>query len=435
MRFHLGGSLMLALMSFVPAFPVAAQEVPTAVVVNAGAEAIPAVAEPAPTPLGVLDVIKKGRALLNEELTRRQAQGIKTVDSQPVWARVTLAVWERDTNAISLVDIRKSGPRVEVLTPGNWPISVGYDNKIYSQYVMPASRNATVIGVVYPVARKLSATKYELHDTLYVPFQEEFYRPEVMAAGSDYLSDVIRSAFDELRDMGIKSRAYPDRLVADVVDPYLLKSIIVIEHTSHRTLLNDEVSERALGVFFAKLAINGDDAFDVALSSAGASGLAQFIPSTYALFVKNRPQYALIPDFAKGMADHTNAVKAEVAYIDDSLAILNGLVKEAYDTDKTKAAEYLAAAYNGGYSRVNRSIASYGEGWTQGLRPETKTYVAKLRRAYSMFQAGMFASRRDSGYAPVTLAAAAATPTVLGATSIYVPGMICFDEGGCRAPS
>ena len=62
-----------------------------------------------------------------------------------------------------------------------------------------------------------------------------------------------------------------------------------------------------------KLAANEDSAFDAAISSAGAAGLVQFIPSTYALMVKKRPDLGLIPDFREGMANHRNAVKAQVA--------------------------------------------------------------------------------------------------------------------------
>lgn len=389
-------------------------------------------------PLTVLQAVAKGRELLKAELAARSAANLipASVSSQPVWANVALAVWDKDTDEVTVVNIRKSGPRIEVKTPGDWPLSIAYDNRIYSQYVLPDDRHQLVVGVVYPVARKVSNTRYDLHDTYYVPYQNAFYRPEVIAAGSDYLSNVIQAAFDELRAKGVKSRAYPDRLVADVVDPYLMKSIVVIEHSSHQMLLRADDPERGLGIFYAKLAINGEDAFDVALSSAGASGLAQFMPNTYALFAKNRPQYGLIQDFAAGMADHRNAVKAEIAYLDDALASMNGTVRETYSVDQSKAAEYLAAAYNGGSARVNRSIAAYGSGWTAGLRPETKTYVAKLQRAYSMLTAGMFSTPHAPVLdQPLIAAVQVAPPPSASGPVASASQTYCFGDGSCHASS
>ncbi len=418
----------------------------------------PCFAQEAPAPHSILGAVQRGKAMLSDEIIARRAVGkaIYTVNTQPVLAEATLAIWQRDTDAVTLVEITKSGRKIKVTTPGDWPLRVTYDAKIASQYSLPPEKNAIVVGVRYPVATARSITKkkkvYDIKDRVYVPYSSAFFVPEVLSAGSNYLSFLIQGAFDELRTRGVKSRAYPDKLVADVIDPYLIKSIVVIEHTDHYSLLKQDDPERSLGVFLTKLALNGDDAFDGTASNAGALGLAQFIPSTYKLFVKNRPDLALIPDFTTGMNDHQNAVKAEVAYLDQSLAGMPTSIRDIYATDKMRAAEFLAAAYNGGDTRVKRAWAAYGDAWAAdhngelaatntkasrlksdiayrkkliakgkdvaahkkviakeqaeyntavvriaalkkaNLKKETVFYVAKLKKTYSMFTSGVFAT-------------------------------------------
>ncbi|MEY4723457.1 MAG: hypothetical protein RLZZ324_970 [Candidatus Parcubacteria bacterium] len=442
---------------------------------TADATVPPAAPQPAQQ-MTILDAVRQGRALLKADQASRAPKlaAAKPSKSAPNQAEIALAVWDKDANAVSLVYAVKSGTSLTVTTPGNWPIRVTREAKQSSTYGFTGGRNAQVVGVRYPVSIKGGTKKkpsYTMKDTVYVPSSDPaFYNPAVLSAGSDYLSYLIQDAFDELRAKGIKSRAYPDKLVADVIDPYLLKSIVVIEHSGHVTLLGDDEPESVLGQFLVKLALNEGDAFDNSISSAGASGLVQFIPSTYKLYVTKRPDLGLIPDFRTGMADHKNAVKAEVAHLDSSLAGMPQPIRDIYASDKTKAAEFLAAAYNGGDARVRKAFAAYGESWADNraarlpglnataaslkskistlnkrikagkdvkankaalskattdranaiaqiagiknnaLRGETAIYVAKLRKTYSLLSAGAFATpAAPSGGLPVGAQTASAT--------------------------
>jgi hypothetical protein len=462
-------------------------------------ETVTTTAETAVTrPQTAISAIQRAKVLLGERLKQRAAEEKQpyVVPAAPSVVSIVLAVWDRDTDEIVLVDAEKSGAQLSVKPPSTLKIKVSYSNKIYSQYELPKEENALVVGVVYPVFRQVTVNKkraYEGHDVVYVPYMKDFFTPDVLSAGSDYLSYLIQDAFDELRAKGIRSRAFPDKLVADVIDPYLIKSIVVIEHTDHASLLREDNPERTLGIFLAKLALNGDDAFGETRSVAGAGGLVQFIPKTYALFVNGRPDLELIPDFAKGMADHRNAVKAEVAYLDDSLRALPKEVRDLYVKDKVKAAEFLAAAYNGGTGRVKKAIAAFGDEWanavpmaaaraeydrlidrgeavkakmrkadgktlaklqaeledirrtyrpikariaqyeSSALRTETVNYVAKLRRTYGMFTAGMFATpNAPSGALPNQTAA---QPAPVQPGPLALAPQICFADGGCVAPN
>jgi hypothetical protein len=208
--------------------------------------------------------------------------------------------------------------------------------------------------------------------------------------------------------------------------------------------------------------------------------------------VKKRPDLGLVPDFRAGMSDHRNAVKAQVAYLDMDLAGMQD-VREIFLTDKARAAEYLAASYNGGSVRVRRAAAAFGDEWSRShkkeldraqsdaaalkkriaslqkqldkgvkgsrvalaeakkqrdaavaqiasfkrssLREETVYYVVKLKHAYAMFTAGYFATpRAPSGALPATAAPVAAAPAEPARVAAApAAGAICFDDGGCAA--
>lgn len=384
----------------------------------------------------------------------------------PARAEIILAIWRQDVGVVNLYLADKQGRRLWVKSPGAPPISVSYHARLYSRYYIAPSHQATVVGVLYPYMEERGG-RFHTKEVVYVPPTAGMRTPELLTAGSDYLSYLVRDAFAELKKRQVKSRAFPGQLLAEVIDPYLIKSVVVIEHSDHRTLLSENDPESVLGRFYVDLAVNQDNAFAFAESSAGALGLAQFMPSTYALFVRNRPDIGLIPDFQAGMADHQNAIMAEAAYFDDTLALLPEEIRSDYLTNPALAADFLAAAYNGGISRVRKAYANFGEAWDQShnsyysLRMETVWYVAKLRKVYAMLTSGVYATPNApsntlpngatlasqansvSGTAPQSSAAASSVPTAavqthtvsgtapLQLSNINPISTICFGDGSC----
>jgi hypothetical protein len=164
--------------------------------------------------------------------------------------------------------------------------------------------------------------------------------------------------------------------------------------------------------------------------------MAQFIPSTYNTLVKSRPGLGLIKDFKAGMGDHHNALKAEVAYLDECLADMPRSVRDSVRVNPLAAATVMAASYNGGSVRVRKAIANWGEDWDQShtnkkgvilassIRSETSWYVAKLKAVYQMLQGGYYATPT----APANALPANAAP----ATTASSVGAICFDGSGCQ---
>lgn len=320
---------------------------------------------------GLRDAVTRARTMLEAHLTANKPKKPKTVASKNAWVDVTLAVWSAATGDIRLVPVKKNGTQIREADDAD--ITVARTNGINSEYVLSsATEDSYVVGIEYPIFTK-TKKGYELNDVVYVPYSQKLQVPEMVAWGETTLDGYIADVLSELRDKGIKSRAYPDRLLADVIDPHLIKAIVFIEHAGDKVMISDpKGTTEAIQVV---LAANQDSAYSYSVSTAGARGLVQFIPSTYKL-VAARKNLGLNPNFVAGMSDPHNAIKAEVALLDSELAGMPAAVRASSDIALIDA--YLAAAYNGGGYRVRKAIAAFGDGWADSHAAE----LASLQKQY-----------------------------------------------------
>lgn len=93
-----------------------------------------------------------------------------------------------------------------------------------------------------------------------------------------------------------------------------------------------------------------------AVSPAGAQGLCQFMPKTWAEWGEGSP------------FDPREAVRAQASYMDWLLDQFDGNLHKAL------------AAYNWGIGNVKRCIVQYEEEWKDGLPAETNAYILKIER-------------------------------------------------------
>lgn len=316
--------------------------------------------------MSTIEAVVKGRELLATVLAdfKSKEGKIKPLAAKTGATAAALAVWNKAADTVTVV----GGTRgAKYFTPDNGGLPVPIVGTAGAQTAYRDNDpNLVVVGTVQAdmVQATIKRKKvYKPSFVYYVPYNNELYSTDTLAAGSDYLSNLIQDSFNELDAKKITSRAFPGQALTDVIDPYLIKSIAVIEHADSQ-IYADDASEEALGRFLIKLALNKEGALNTALSTAGARGMVQFIPSTYKLMVAKRPDLALIPDFVKGMADHNNAIKAEAAYLDMILADLPQSIRDKYALDRGSAASYIAAGYNGGSVRVKRAIQTWGDNWS-----------------------------------------------------------------------
>jgi len=107
--------------------------------------------------------------------------------------------------------------------------------------------------------------------------------------------------------------------------------------------------------------VNKEKAYAYSISSAGARGLVQMIPSTYSLIVRKYPSARLNASFAEGMSDPVNAVVAQILLCDSDWQA----IRSRKDVDAKNIGPYLAAAYNGGVGRVISFLDHDGSDWVE----------------------------------------------------------------------
>ena len=323
-----------------------------------------------------------------QELLSATTTPLHVENSDTDFRDVSLALWDPKTDAIRIVDVKKKGTELQRVTPGAPKIAVIRSNGVNSEFSVATGEN--VVAIRYPIYadRKISKTKtvYDVTDAIYTPYSRAIHTPEMVEAGKRWFEKTVSGLFDDLRAKGVPSRAFPDKLLADVIDENFVKSIAIIEHLDNSAFLKDP--RRQIESFYVTLAANEDDAYDFSKSSAGALGLVQFIPSTYAALVK-WPHLHLNPNFESGMRDPVNAIRAQTAYLDYLLSRLPDEATTSYASNRDLSHEFVAAAYNGGATRVAKAMVVWEENLDPNerlhvktrsrLKLETMKYVLKLR--------------------------------------------------------
>lgn len=340
----------------------------------------PEEALPVPVVDPLVAAIRRAQAELQARITADAADvGSKVVKERPDWLPITLAVWQRSTDQLRYVQARMRGTELRLAeeTADDLDLRVLFANGLNSNISVKDNPDQAVIALRYPILKSLNAKKtlFALEDVVYVPYSASVHTPALVDEGERYLDELVRVVFDRLRAEQVRSRAYPDRLLVDVVDPSLVKAIAAIEHLDESSLQKD--SEKALERFFVTLGGNRGAAYNYSRSTADALGLVQFIPSTYNRLAE-RPEWGLEKNFERGMTNHENALRAQAIYLDTLLTEFPEAIRAQYLADPDTTSEYIVAAYNGGSGRVRRAIGT----WQQIFNGERTRQLARLQKDY-----------------------------------------------------
>lgn len=228
-------------------------------------------------------------------------------------------------------------------------------------------------------------SKNKYSEIFYVPYSAALHRPELVEAGKRHLEAKVDAAFADLASRGLFQGS-----TLNPVSKEFVKTIMLVEHVDPDSFFiaadgGKELTERVLVIVGA----NQERAYRYTGSPAGANGLAQFIKPTYNTMVRNYPSAGLIADYALGMADHTNAIKAMVLFFD---AYKEGIAAKVINKNILSqlgiTEEMLAATYNGGPNRVIRAINNHGLAWLgrqlelpkskRNFKTETLDYIKKF---------------------------------------------------------
>lgn len=201
----------------------------------------------------------------------------------------------------------------------------------------------------------------------YVSSHPNLITPEVVSAGRLYVRNVIDIAREQLKNKGY---AIQPR-VADNAER--LSTVEHVDHLRFRT----EPHANIYNDIFTLYALNEGQTYRYSVSSAGAGGMVQMIPSTYRMVRARHPNAALMPDFVEGMRNHVNAAQAMLLYMqmtwNDLLA--SPTVFNALQTKIATQEQLMAAGYNSNPAKLSGYINRGGAAWTSLIPRETKIYL------------------------------------------------------------
>lgn len=200
--------------------------------------------------------------------------------------------------------------------------------------------------------------------------------PELVRAGQTYVRTMLDLAARRLKAKGIT-------ITPQIVD--VAERLCIVEHVDHdrfrrenRLALYEEV--------FALYALNELDTYRYSVSSAGAGGMVQMIPSTYQMVRRRHPGVGLNPDFVTGMRNHGNALEAMLLYMQDTWndLLLSSDVTYALDAKLATQPELLSAGYNSNPAKLGGYIRRGGSAWRTLIPRETQMYLEIYRSLDSL---------------------------------------------------
>jgi hypothetical protein len=286
---------------------------------------------------------------------------------------VTIAALDPDSSKIHTLSI----PKETLLTRGadvvlttaqslNVRLQVVRPNYVNSAVVISdaaTGRQLTPLVIEYPIEKFGSVREM----AYYTSAHPALLSPEMTKHGQTYVRNMLDLAAERLKAKG------------NTVSPELLdiaERLCVVEHIDHDRFRRED--RRALyNEVYSLYALNELDTYRYSVSSAGAGGMVQMIPSTYQMIRRMHPAVGLNPDFVAGMRNHGNALEAMLIYMQDTW---NGLaldpdVLDAMASKNATQAELVAAGYNSNPARLPAYLRRGATSWRTLIPRETQMYL------------------------------------------------------------
>ena len=217
--------------------------------------------------------------------------------------------------------------------------------------------------IQYPVEK---GGRY-IETAYYISTHPGLVTPEVVSAGRFYVHNVIEIARDQLRNKGY----FIQPKVADIAE-----RLATVEHVDHYRF-RTEFQPNVFNDIFTLYALNEGQTYRYSVSSAGAGGMVQMIPSTYRLVRARYPNANLMYDFVEGMRNHVNATQAMLLYMQltwNDLAA-SPTISNALQTGIASQEHLMAAGYNSNPAKLAGYINRGGSSWPFLIPRETQIYL------------------------------------------------------------
>lgn len=300
--------------------------------------------------------------------TRPMATGM----SEPITTMVRIAFYDWRDKKVDYVTLTKDA----FLTP-NAPTAALSANgrQVTSRTIRANGVNTPVVIldeagqpqlpllVQYPVEKggRYTETAY------YMSTHPGLVTPEVVSAGRFYVHNTIEVAREQLRNKGYAIQPK----VADMAE-----RLATVEHVDHLRF-RTEPAANIFNDIFTLYALNEGQTYRYSVSSAGAGGMVQMIPSTYRIVRSRYPNAALNPDFVEGMRNHVNATQAMLLYMQMTWNDLTArpTINYALQTGIATPEQLMSAGYNSNPARLSGYIDRGGAAWTSLIPRETQIYL------------------------------------------------------------
>ena len=190
---------------------------------------------------------------------------------------------------------------------------------------------------------------------------------EVTKHGQSYVRNMLDLAAQRLKEKG--------KVVSpEIVD--IAERLCLVEHVDHGRFRSED-RKKLYEEVYALYSLNELDTYRYSVSSAGAGGMVQMIPSTYQMVRRMHPAVGLNPDFVLGMRNHGNALEAMLLYMQDTWRdlALRDEVLEALANKSATHAELMAAGYNSNPARLPLYLRRGGAAWKTLIPRETQMYL------------------------------------------------------------
>ncbi|MBD0372501.1 MAG: hypothetical protein ICV60_16780 [Pyrinomonadaceae bacterium] len=287
---------------------------------------------------------------------------------------VRLAALERATGQIHTIQLTKDafltrGAELQVIT------SVGHTARVYiarangvntAVVIADETSKSPLVPLVvqYPIVRSGQPTQI----AYYTSAHPALLSTEVMAAGRTYVRSRLDGAAMRLRGEGIN-------ITPEIVD--IAEHLAIVEHTDHQRFKSED-RPALFNEILSLYALNEGDTYRYSVSTAGAGGMIQMIPSTYEMVRRRHPSVELKPDFVAGMTDHDNAALVMLLYMQDTWNDLleSRDVRDALANGIATQPELVAAGYNSNPARLASYLRRGGSDWRTLIPSETQMYLA-----------------------------------------------------------
>ena len=333
------------------------------------------------------------KAVIRKKTSDKEAViGLKLLNTETKEVQVIAVQTKITINGVSIV--APNGYQIEIVERPNG-IRWNWWNTSYRVAVpenMVVIKNNFPREEIIPTTRIVKGkpkkeTRKVIKGFLYVPHSEYFEREENMSvlvsAGASYLKRAITQAFLTLKERGVSSRVFPDKLVADIeaLSPRFFERLPLLEQGDFTEFQIDprKTVERVLII----LGANRENAWMHTCNRSDACGWVQFTPRTYSDISKFYPAAGIENDFRAGAGNHINSIMAAILLHDNNLA---ALIKKFGDgiLDDPDLDKYLASSYNGApklvHNSLNATILKGFTDWVNILSPTRKDSKGVLRK-------------------------------------------------------